>query len=201
MSKNKKNTNELIKIFIRIVFLLLILCACFGAVGVCISWKLRNCGQSFSENVITIYASLASSFLALFGVILSILFAKVTDEEKRKYSHEPEFYISHKYDLAKAINYRLFSDGNFKSIIPNNRIFFQNSDKTDFIIEEVSIIDNDNTTSIRDVTNRFVGKGVLFFLSFYCEKSISKISIKTKSVDGHEYLFEVNTDDEIVRKK
>lgn len=200
MCKRKRSTDRFLKQSTKIVVLTLLLCACFGVAGVFLSWQLRNCDDTFRNNVITIYSVFVSGFLTLFGVILSIISAKTMDMDKRKYNHEPEFYIPSKYDFAKAMNYRLISDGHPKITIPNHRIFFQNTDKTGFMIEEVTVFGQDNIVLINDDSNQFIDKGLLFFLSFYCEEDVKKIIIKTKSIDEYIYLFEICLDNKTVRK-
>lgn len=200
MCKNRKNKDRLLKQSKLITCLIFLLCVCFVMAGILLSWKLRNCDETFRNNVITLYSVFGSGFLTLFGVVLSILSAKTMDMNNRKYSHEPEFYIPSKYDFAKAMNYRLSCDGHPKITIPNNRIFLQNTDKTGFMIEKVSVFGKDNKPLIENDSNRFIDKELLFFLSFYCEDEIEKILIKTKSIDGYNYSFEICLDNKTVRK-
>ena len=185
MCRNERSSDRFLKQSIKIVVLILLLCACFGAIGVILSWQLRNCDVTFRNNVITIYSVFVSGFLTLFGVILSIISAKATDIDKRKFSHEPEFYLPRQYDIAKAMNYRLSSDGHSSIDIPNNRIFFQNTDKTGFIIEEVTVFGKDNNELIKETSNQFIDKRLLFFISFYCEEIVKKIFIKTNVYNLH----------------
>lgn len=200
MNHRKRNTDKFLLRCYLIVAGSFLLCACFGTIGVILSWQFRYCDQTFRNNVITIYSAFVSSFLTLFGVILSILSAKAMDLNRRKHSHEPEFYLPCRYDIAKAMNYHISSDEHSKITIPNNRIFFQNTDKTGFLIEEVSVFGKDNNALIKKASNQFIDKELLFFLSFYCEEDITKISIKTKSIDGYNYMFEIDLDNKTVRK-
>lgn len=200
MRRNKRSTDRFLKQSYKIIGLIFLLCACFSAAGVLLSWQLRNYDEIFRNNVITIYSVFVSGFIALFGVVLSILSSKAMDMDKMKYSHKPEFYIPCRYDLAKAINFRLISDGLSKITIPNKRIFLQNTDKTGFTIEEVKVFGENDNILIKDSLNQFIDKGLLFFLSFYCEEEIKKISIKTKSIDGYNYLFEICLDNKTVKE-
>lgn len=199
--KDKKVTGNFEKTCKKIVLGLLGLCLCFGAIGIGLTVCLKDFDQSFKDNVVTIYAALASSFLALFGVLLTIIAGKGNEIENRKFSHTPELFMPSKYDLAKAVHYRLNSNDSSNIIIPNYKVYIQNTSKTEFVIEEISASECDDKVLIKDSSPHYVDKGLLFCISFYSEERIHKMLIKTKSLDNYEYLFEIDLEKKTIKKE
>ena len=181
--------------------MLLALCVCFFTVGVGISISLKKCNQTLRNNIITVYSGSVGGFLALLGVFLTIIAGKGTEMEKRKLSHIPEFFLPNKYDLAKATNYKIGSNDTQSIIIPNWMVCVQNTDKTEFFIEEVVVYSGENKSLITDSFVHYINKEALFCLSFYCEEKAHKIILKTKSIDDYFYSFEIDLDKQIITKK
>ena len=200
MSKKNRNSG-LNKAFTKIVLLLLALCACFFVAGVGLSFSLVNYDQTIRNHIITLYSASVGSFLALLGVFLTIISGKGTEAEKRMLSYIPEFFLPDRYDLAKATNYHIGPEAEAYLVIPNYKVYVQNTDKTEFIIERVIVSSGENETLLTDSVNFYINKGSLFCLSFFVKEKANIVIIETKSIDEQAYCYMVDLNKRIIEKK
>lgn len=181
------------------IFLFLLLTVCFFAIGVVIIESTKECEDIFRQNIIVVYSAALGSFITLFGVFLTIVAGKKAEKERRKLSHIPEFFLPDNYDLAKTVYFCIGADSD-NMVIPNHRIYIQNTDKTDFIVNEVVAIAGEQLIHV-DNNNHYIDKRMLFCLSFYNKNTIDKLIIKTNSIDDEEYHYEIDLTNKTIRKK
>lgn len=192
----EKNINKSARI---IIILLFILSACLIFIGIIIySLLIRKYDSEFCYAFATIYAGISGGLCTLIGVALTILTGIANKKAETINNHIPEFYMPQRYDVDETSFFRFVLEDNDSKKIPNRRYYFQNTDKTGFIIDSIKVRFSDGSFShCSKIIKQYIDSGKPFCITFYSEKDITKIKIYLTSVCRVSYTF----DAEVVEKK
>ena len=148
---------------------------------------------SYANNIIAVYAAVAGGICTMYGVIITILNDRELNLFNLQEQYRPEFFCPYTYDVLKADRIHLFKEGKHKVEITNRDYYFQNSDKTDFRIEEVIIGD-----TTYPANSYYVEKKKVFCLCLKSRKTPKEFVIVLRSLDDVFYKATVLPDEKKV---
>ena len=182
MKKNSDNS-------MKTVLCMLLLCAVLTALGLFIyNSFLKNSSDDYRNSFITIYAGALGGFCTLFGVLLTAVANKSARKEDIRTQCIPEFFQPLVYDISTAQHLHYSHCDNKNNIISNNHIYLKNTDKNEFTINEIIVIDDANEYHLAG-NEYYIDKGKLFCICFYYDKRIETIKINTTSLDNNRYTY------------
>ena len=164
---------------------------CLFVIGLVLYILLRQHFPCDAGNIATIYATIAGGLCTMIGVILTISYEYGKDRRLKTENNKPEIFIPAIYDIAKADRIRLFNKDESKKDsdkMPNNNVYFQNSEKVDFRLMEV-----ETENGCFCANSFFVEKNELICLSFYTEKKENQIiKLHINALDNTSYVISLN---------
>ena len=179
--KNSKDNS------MKIIIGMMLLCAVLGILGLIIyNSLLINKPDDYCNSFITLYAGALGGFCTLFGVYLTVLADRMDKKREIKAQCTPEFFQPLVYDISTAQHLHYPQKNN--NIISNNHIYLKNTDKTEFIINEIIVCDKTDEYHLAG-NEYYIDKGKLFCICFYFDKTIEKIKVNTTSLDNNHYTY------------
>lgn len=171
----------------------------FCALAIMLGVSLYNSFNWMSEGergaFVTIYASVASGFCALIGVLVQILFSKQQRDKNFKDQNSPAFFIPCKYDIAKAEKIPLYLNETRVPSVTKQNFYFTNSEKAPFFLESVKY-----ANIMFSAKDFFVEKGKLFCLNFEKKYGVfNEYEMTIRSLSGTHYSATVRFKDRFVK--
>lgn len=183
----KKNLLEILIFFFVLIF---------GIVAI-VNGFLKCADDKTLQISIPVISALLGGACTFFGVFITLRFTEQSEDLKDIEQHKPEFFVSTKYDVFKAIPIKVVDDKTNDLVICDKKIYFKNTDKASFKVEHVVI---NGKSHLIPLTISLVEKGNSFSINFKYSNQLSSVVIRVVNSIGRSYDYKLEYDNNYLKR-